>query len=55
MTEQELRNSGKNGVYRADLDEWFAEGEEPQPIAPATIAPEPKTAKKTLAEVLIND
>ena len=55
MTEAQLRASGKNGVYRADLDEWFVEGEEPQPVAPAVIAPEPKIKKTTLAEVLMNE
>lgn len=34
MTEEELKQTGKSGVYRADLDQWFIEGEEP-PLVPA--------------------
>jgi hypothetical protein len=49
MTYDELKKTGKNGVYRADLDEWFIEGEEPplpskqdEPEQPAKSAPAPE-------------
>ncbi len=38
MTEQELKQSGRSGVYRADLDDFFFVGEEPAPVAPV-VAP----------------
>lgn len=49
MTYDELKATGKSGVYRADLDEWFIEGEEPplpspvktESVAPLKPAPEP--------------
>lgn len=34
MTLEELKKTGKNGVYRSDMDEWFIEGEEPPLLEP---------------------
>lgn len=42
MTYEEFKKTGKDGVYRADLDEWFVAGAEP-PVATqaSTSAQEP--------------
>lgn len=60
MTYDEFKQTGKDGVYRPDLDEWFLVGQEPslateplvtQEITPAQepqpAAPEPVTSTKT--------
>lgn len=50
MTYEELKKTGKRGVYRPDLDEWFAEGEEPAPAIPTSepvvIEPDPAPQSK---------
>lgn len=55
MTEQELRQTGKDGVYRADLDQWFVVGEEPPRKAPLlkpqSVAAEPAPLKNEPAEL----
>jgi hypothetical protein len=43
MTEQELKQSGRQGVYRADVDDFLFDGEEPAPVAPVA-APIPVSA-----------
>lgn len=58
MTYEEFKASGKNGVYRADLDEWFVEGEEPPikpEVVPATAEKPQKIAQKTETAAAIND
>lgn len=47
MTLDELKKTGKDGVYRADLDEYFPVGEEPPLVVessklPETVKPEPE-------------
>lgn len=54
MTHAELLASGKNGVYRADLDEWYAEGE-PQPPLKTTTNPEQLPAAAEIPEAVADD
>lgn len=46
MTEQELIQSGRLGLYRADLDSFFFVGEEPEAVEPI-LTPVPATAIAT--------
>lgn len=70
MTHDEFKKTGKSGVYRADLDEWFVEGKEPplpEPAKTESAAPiqpvpepndepaEPAAAVKTPKKAVNND
>lgn len=49
MTLEEFKRTGKDGIYRADLDEWFLVGEEPE-IVSAIKKAEPEEAPKKASE-----
>ncbi len=39
MTEEQLKQTGKDGVYHAPTDQWYFAGEEPPPVIVAEPVP----------------